>query len=555
MGITAPMLVTSCADVLPQGTCASSHTSTPLQFSLGHDTVFNPSSPIRPVAGIAQINRLPPELLGEIFTCLLSFFCSSAYETKEHTWLCFSQSIQVSLALSHVCRHWRAVALTLPQLWSSISAASHPLAIFMRLGRSRDIPLDLCTQLPPDQAIWHALHTDGYRIRSLYGHTTRIEDDNSVLSCLQFPAERLEVLVLKLSHINPSVPTKVTQPVLFQDHAPLLRTLILQSVPWLPANRFSTLTCLSITHQFVGTLGSLFEFLSGTPNLEDLTLVYLLRRRGADADLPVVNFPRLRRLTIGDVPAAFASNFLSSARLPTSMALYLFDIERRPISDLAFLRSEWMSALPLLAGLTRLSLAITDADGIIAFSVTAASSSSAFRVDWQVEPSLAVAQRRNGWVESLLSLLPAACITELWMDRWQFRDNDLEPLFRGLPSLNSVVINDACNNVEPCVFQLLAAPVDVSLSPLCPHLSTIRLIDRPSHPDALVYTLESRRLHGYPVQQLLIGTPLNTSQRALLEIRSPPSIKISRAGASPSMTLPDICFADKGHVYWPWSIR
>ncbi|KZT02942.1 uncharacterized protein LAESUDRAFT_762370 [Laetiporus sulphureus 93-53] len=294
----------------------------------------------------------------------------------------------------------------MPQLWSSVPGASHPLAISTRLARSRDITLDPCIQLPPDQAIWHALHTDMYRIRSLYGHTTHIEDDNSVLGCLQFSAEQLEVLELKLSRVNPSVPTKVTQPVFFQDHAPLLRILILQSVPWLHESLLNT------------------------------------HAQGRRCRPSVLDFPRLRRLAVADVPAAFGSNFIS-ARLPTSMELYLFDIERGPISDLAFLRSESMSTLPLLAGLTRLSLAIAGTDGTIAFFVTAAGSSSAFHVDWEVEPSLTVAQRRNGWVEFLLSLLPATCITELWIDRWQFRDDDLEPLFRGLPSLNSVVINDA----------------------------------------------------------------------------------------------------------------
>ncbi|KZV97615.1 hypothetical protein EXIGLDRAFT_832746 [Exidia glandulosa HHB12029] len=83
------------------------------------------------------INKLPPELLGDIF-------CYTQTETLRH-----SHNIDplvVPTKLSLVCTHWRAVAVCVPQLWSEIFAGTKkcpPYLLSSLLDRGRRVVLAL----------------------------------------------------------------------------------------------------------------------------------------------------------------------------------------------------------------------------------------------------------------------------------------------------------------------------------------------------------------------------------------------------------------------------
>ncbi|KAF6759737.1 hypothetical protein DFP72DRAFT_789399, partial [Ephemerocybe angulata] len=78
----------------------------------------------------APINRLPPELLLEIFHHA-SGKSHSTHQTE--AWVTFS----------HTCQYWRSIAIGFPRAWSSISFNHGPDFADMLLSRSIDSALPL----------------------------------------------------------------------------------------------------------------------------------------------------------------------------------------------------------------------------------------------------------------------------------------------------------------------------------------------------------------------------------------------------------------------------
>ncbi|KAH9923576.1 hypothetical protein B0H21DRAFT_158779 [Amylocystis lapponica] len=83
----------------------------------------------------APVNRLPVELLVAIFSRLPSF---------EDTLVFFIDQYYVSLiTMTAVCRHWRAVALATPTLWTQIDAAKPLELTNLCLARSMSMPIEI----------------------------------------------------------------------------------------------------------------------------------------------------------------------------------------------------------------------------------------------------------------------------------------------------------------------------------------------------------------------------------------------------------------------------
>jgi len=78
---------------------------------------------------ITQIDRLPPELLAAIF------FHLSKQEPDLHGREA-SYFVQDLVSISHVCRTWRQVAVTAPELWTEIKMTELEL-VKVFLERSR----------------------------------------------------------------------------------------------------------------------------------------------------------------------------------------------------------------------------------------------------------------------------------------------------------------------------------------------------------------------------------------------------------------------------------
>ncbi|KAI0280965.1 hypothetical protein BC826DRAFT_874013, partial [Russula brevipes] len=80
---------------------------------------------------LAPVSVLPPEVLARIFH-LVAFADSSGAETGSLRWI----------GVTHVCRHWRQVALDDSSLWARISSSRvRPTWVSEVLARARDAPL------------------------------------------------------------------------------------------------------------------------------------------------------------------------------------------------------------------------------------------------------------------------------------------------------------------------------------------------------------------------------------------------------------------------------
>lgn len=88
---------------------------------------------------LTQPSRLPPELLAEVFTYLNPFHPEN-----------IRGSAGDLVVASHVCHHWRQVALQFPRLWSNIALDAKFSFVVAALERSKSSELNLCDRITFD---------------------------------------------------------------------------------------------------------------------------------------------------------------------------------------------------------------------------------------------------------------------------------------------------------------------------------------------------------------------------------------------------------------------
>ncbi|KAG1842027.1 hypothetical protein DFJ58DRAFT_916319 [Suillus subalutaceus] len=88
--------------------------------------------------GLAPISGLPNEILTVIFEYLEEEERLDGYDSRD---------IPACVAVTHVCRHWRNVAIECPTLWRFISSSS-PFWLDVMLERSKEIPLIVKYSIP-----------------------------------------------------------------------------------------------------------------------------------------------------------------------------------------------------------------------------------------------------------------------------------------------------------------------------------------------------------------------------------------------------------------------
>jgi hypothetical protein len=185
--------------------------------------------------------RLPPGVLSTIFESVRHESATRIASPDRIRWI----------KVTHVCTHWRRVALECPSLWADIPI-SNPSWVEEVLKRSKMAPLTLVARLPTycsrgAKMIRIAL-TSMPRIQRLslrdYGGKDEL---GPILAGVLSPAPLLESLSLKFGNIN-STPVCVLPRHIFGGKAPRLRELDLQdcSLHW-DSPLLRSLTSLKIT--------------------------------------------------------------------------------------------------------------------------------------------------------------------------------------------------------------------------------------------------------------------------------------------------------------------
>jgi len=257
----------------------------------------------------APLNKLPPELLHAIF----SYLCP---ETHRNWDVERTSPYEDLLAVTHVCRHWRDIAVSATGLWTYIILA----AGFMKgeisiaqlcMRRSGVQPLDLFYTLSPvfvhPGCGW--MLPDSRRLRSaVYGYVGESSGDELVSFFRQAPyLERLEI------RGSASFPL----PTLFSGTTPRLRELtISRCTPW-PNNQFGSLTALNLLLQKDVVIHSLLDALRRSPHLEELLLGREFQpdvepQQTPEPHIPAVPLHSLKRLHICRFSAATARRLLGA---------------------------------------------------------------------------------------------------------------------------------------------------------------------------------------------------------------------------------------------------
>jgi hypothetical protein len=281
---------------------------------------------------VSDTSALPPEVLSSIFIIL-----------RELTGTGTGRNYYVSAApwaqVTHVCRHWRAVALDCPALWSDLLFVS-PTTTAMMLQRSKNAPLTVKFAANP------VLYQDILcRIMSQTGRLREVELRSSSLSSTRndflevlaslTTAPILEKLVLGGAAVSePRLPEDF-----LQDGAPSLRHLELTqfAVRWDPLPLSSTLVHLRLQNitSYRPLRKAFLESMSKLLRLETLKLSACLPQSG-DVSHPSrslsVSLPSLRILELQDSVAELCQ-FFRAAQIPREARVVIGVSDANPQSE------------------------------------------------------------------------------------------------------------------------------------------------------------------------------------------------------------------------------
>ena len=280
---------------------------------------------------LAPISTLPPELLARIFRFLILEDLGR-----------FGVPMEFWFKATHVCRHWRQVALDDSSLWARVTVTESSSSDWVRemLVRARNTPLDInfmgepspgvLSKLPP-----HISHTRQLRLRELHRHhSQRVKD----ICALEAP--ELEHFELEFLARSPVPFRQIAGPTLFKGRTPRLRRLILSqiSIPWsfIPRGQLTELKInLSRRTSTPNDSGpddsnQLIDLLVDSPELKVLVLESCLPPMSSQVSRgQAIHLPRLSHLCLGG-STPHVTSWLRKLKPHSSAVLHLRCISESP---------------------------------------------------------------------------------------------------------------------------------------------------------------------------------------------------------------------------------
>ncbi|GBE90077.1 hypothetical protein SCP_1800990 [Sparassis crispa] len=413
---------------------------------------------------VCRINQFPIEILGLIFHFALDPL-EEEYEiwpVSESSMLSTTELVNITL----VCHLWHDIAIGTPSLWTTFSKFNH-VPYTTALQRSRNALLKVQIDYDAAKTFYDMFISDTTirRIQELHVYLLDISEYPRA-RCFCFPTPNLE----RLSLLEVESPKDDTRPLLFHGDTPRLTSLLLDTVGFLPSNRFEVLTQLSIRSLYSSpetpiTLLDVTAFLSGCPRLEELMIdEFAVGMQSRNATLHVPSLAYLRRMTIDSQEAgmALASWLMTHAHRSEGVAVRILDQHSFP------LQSDFSSTYG------------TSFKGLHTLDVR-----MGYQYEWNLIATafndvsgIRVERPYSHERPFLLRDWPLAHVRELHIRGSEDvrEGTGFETLLSPLVSLTSLVVHldYPCKKGKPSVLHVLATPCNSQL--LCPNLATMRII-------------------------------------------------------------------------------
>ena len=327
---------------------------------------------------------------------------------------------------THVCRHWRQVALDHASLWARISGFPKNINwITEQLSRAKNAPLVIDLLGAPTSETFSLIPSHFAHTRELHLRGLSVAHVNGVKELCGLEAPELEHFELSLSVSPPMISEDFVGTSLFRGKAPKLRTLSLCQVlvPWsfFPRCQFTQLKIILSNEEYVDdapsptSLNELIDVLTNCPNLEVLMLEYCLPNTLCQSTHNrTVRLPRLSHLSLTG-SCSRVVRFFEALQIPPSTKLNFHCISQSAFGN------ESSLVLPLVMSHFNRSALITfrsfkvvlerklDIIASTSVPVSALSPSAVFEGGPEGNPELTLSFVTHSEFSHLVTILERAC--------------------------------------------------------------------------------------------------------------------------------------------------
>ncbi|GBE86045.1 hypothetical protein SCP_0805690 [Sparassis crispa] len=508
---------------------------------------------------MSLINRLPPDVLSIVFHLVPDTPGVLEHEVwqgwNDPAWSPRYVKPGPYVKLTHVCRLWRDLALSLPTIWANIvdsPSVNVPVDVLVR--RSRTAPLNVYLKDFPGEQVRKLLSSPhNNRIRTIWWEAEFDESTEELVASLSAPSVESVTLIC---------PRAVDQFMSFESipllngHMPCIKQLCLSSTWWLSTNSMSSLTQLHIAvFMCTGFYSEVLSVLDKTPNLVDLILTNVLSMSYSEP--PMISLPKLCRITL-------SSNDEYLDNLPNILSCL-------SVADTTALRTNIFSffepgAFDLPAVQTITKVCIKRFQYSYELMATGELSGTCIDTDYRDFDELA---------KYMIRALPLARVRELWViERFETAPSDegqkgeydeeseeyteyhecdktnVASLLPQMPMLEELVV---LGERLPAIINALLEPNEPSQTPLSRSGLTVRIIMQDSNVDIAAITSLVVRLKEVGVKCVVIGYhrfytgPQFDSAYLANEFQS---VEFAYHETFPRMDLPPVCTTST-HLHWP----